>query len=182
MLRFCFLSMKSYATFFALMGSLLLSSAWAKSELKMNFKMTPSAGNFETVSQNIQGSAKVDGTKITAENIIVPISSLDAGMPLRTKHMKEKYLEMDKFPNAKLIKGEGVNGKGKGLIEIHGVQKEIEGTYKVEGSEVVANFNLKISDFKIEKVKYLGVGVDDEFKIEVRIPTTSVSAATPIKK
>ncbi len=150
--------------------SLLLGIiANAKTEATLTFKMSP-VGNFIATSTEVKGFAKMVGTKVIGEGISVPISGLDAGMSLRTKHMKKKYLEMAKYPEAKLIKAEGENGKGTGIIEIHGVQKPIQGEYKIEKEELVANFTVKISEHGIAKVKYLSVGVNDDVKVTVRVP------------
>lgn len=151
--------------------TIFTSLACAKPEVVLKFKMFPGS-DFNAKSSNVKGSAKLVGTKVIAENISVPISSLDTGMELRTKHMKEKYLEMNKFPEAKLIRGEGENGKGKGLFEIHGEKKEVAGDYKINGNELTADFTLKMSDFKIAKVKYLGIGVGDDVKVTVTVPIT----------
>ncbi|MBL7671370.1 MAG: YceI family protein [Bdellovibrionaceae bacterium] len=144
--------------------------SWAKPEVVLSFKMTPSAGNFNATSTEVKGFAKMNGTKVIAEGISVPIKSLDAEREGRTKHMNEKYLEMAKYPEAKLIKAEGENGKGTGIIEIRGIQKPIQGTFKIEKDELVANFTVKISDFDIAKVNYLGLGVKDDVAIMVRVP------------
>lgn len=145
------------------------SVARSNPEVTLKFKMAP-MGNFIATTSQVNGTAKMIGAKVLAEGIRIPINSLDAGMSLRSKHMKEKYLEMEKFPEAKLIKAEGENGKGTGVIEIHGVQKPIQGEYKIENNELVADFTVKISDYGIAKVKYLSVGVNDEVKINIRVP------------
>ncbi|MBK7961940.1 MAG: YceI family protein [Bdellovibrionales bacterium] len=165
MQRFSFLTLTLFN--FILFGA---TASWAKPEVVLSLKMFPSAGNFNATSNEVKGFARMSGTKVIAEGISVPIKSLDAEREGRTKHMNEKYLEMGKYPEAKLIKAEGENGQGKGIIEIHGVQKPIQGTFKVEKDELVANFVVKISDFGIAKVNYLGMGVKDEVAVMVRVP------------
>lgn len=165
MTRFSFLT---YALFNVLF--LGVFPCWAKPEVVLSMKMFPSAGNFNATSHEVKGFAKMSGTKVIADGISVPIKSLDAEREGRTKHMTEKYLEMEKYPEAKLIKAEGENGKGTGIIEIHGVQKPIQGTFKIEKDELVANFMVKISDFGIAKVNYVGMGVKDDVAVMVRVP------------
>lgn len=162
------MSMKHY--FLVPITSLLLvANAQAKPEATLTFKMSP-MGSFIATTSEVKGFAKMVGTKVIGEGISVPISGLDAGMPVRTKHMKEKYLEMEKYPEAKLIKAEGENGKGTGIIEVHGVQKPIQGEYKIEKDELVAEFTVKINEHGIAKVNYLKLGVKDEVKVMVRVP------------
>ena len=90
-------------------------------------------------------------------------------MGLRDKHTQE-HLQTDKFPEAILVKGEGENGKGTGTIRIHGIEKSVEGTYKVAGNTITATFPIKLSDFGIDKIKYMGVGVKDDAVINVTVP------------
>lgn len=131
--------------------------------------MSP-AGDFLGKSSKIQGFATKQGAKIVAENILIPVASIDTGMALRNQHMKDKYLEAGRFPYLKLIKGEGEGGQGKGLFEVRGKQKEIPGTYEVIGQEVKAQFVVKISDFVPEKIKYMGLGVNDDVRVTIVAP------------
>jgi polyisoprenoid-binding protein YceI len=138
--------------------------------VEINFKLSP-VGSFSATCTEIQGSAKKEGAKIMAANIIVPLGKLSTGIGLRDTHMKEKYLEVQKFPNAELITGEGTDGKGKAKLKIHGVEKEVEGTYKVLSDKMVqAEFQIKLTDFNITGVRHLGVGVKDDVKVTVIAP------------
>lgn len=125
---------------------------------------------FTAKTKDIKGEARVQGTKITAENIVVSLKNLDTGMSLRNDHMKNKFLEVSKYPDAILLKGQGENGKGTGRIKIRNIEKDISGTYKVEGSEVVAEFELLLSEFGISGINYKGVGVEDKIKLKVSVP------------
>lgn len=143
--------------------------SFAKPSVSLSLKMTVGA-DFIANSAVVKGYAKeVDG-KFIAENISVPVATLDAGLSTRTKHMQDTYLEKDKYPEVKLIKAEGSKGQGTGIIEIHGVQKPISGTYKIEKGELEATFIVKIPEYNIAKVKYMGVGVKDDVKVVVRVP------------
>ena len=97
------------------------------------------------------------------------MKSLKTGVELRDKHT-QKYLETPKFPEAVLVSATGKGGKGKGKIKIRGVEKDIEGTYKVEGKLLKADFKLTLSDFDIKEINYMGVGVEDEVTLHVAVP------------
>jgi polyisoprenoid-binding protein YceI len=130
------------------------------------------AGNFQAKTNSVTGSAKVTGDSVTATNIKVPMNSLKTGIELRDKHMKEKYIETAKFPDAELIEATGKGGKGRGKLKFHGVEKEVTGTYKIVGKEMEAEFPIKLSEFGITGIKYMGVGVKDDVKVTITVPVT----------
>jgi polyisoprenoid-binding protein YceI len=140
---------------------------WA-SEVSVKVNLSP-MGNFYGKTSEVDGSAKKVGDKIVADNIVVNLKSLKTGIPLRDEHT-QKRLETEKFPTAVLVHGEGSGSNGTGLIRIRGIEKEIKGTYEVKGASVKAEFTLKLSDFKIKDVRYLGAGAKDEIKLEVTVP------------
>ncbi len=135
--------------------------------VQVDFKLTP--GSFSAKTAKVKGFATVNGDTVSAENVEVDIKSLKTGMELRDKHMKER-LEVDTHPTAKLIKAVGKNGKGKGTIVVKGIQKEVTGTYKLDGKKLTAEFKISLEDFKIEKVRYMGIGVKDEALVTVTLP------------
>lgn len=98
------------------------------------------------------------------------LKNLKTGKELRDKHATEKYLEVGKFPEAVLLKASGRNGKGEGRIKLRGIEKDVKGTYKINGSELESTFPIKLSDFGITGVKYMGVGVNDEVVVHVTVP------------
>lgn len=151
--------------------SLSLSSlvAGANPGVVVDVKLTP-AGDFKMKTDEVNGFAVVNGDAVTAENIVVNLKNIKTGMPLRDRHAKEKYLEVGKHPEAVLVKAVGKAGKGKGILKVRGVEKEVAGTYKIDGGFLTAKFPVKVSEFGITGVKYMGVGVEDQVQIEVVVP------------
>jgi hypothetical protein len=127
------------------------------------------AGSFVGKSSDVKGFAQDKGDHVEAHNVIVNLQNLETGINLRNEHTK-KHLEVQKFPTAILVSAEGRDGKGKGIIKIKGIEKEIAGTYEIKGRLLAAQFPLKLSDFQIEGIKYMGVGVADEVQVSVEIP------------
>ena len=144
-------------------------SAMAAGSLVADVTLNP-AGDFKAKTSDVSGEATVSGDTVKADNIVVKLNKLVTGMPLRDRHAKEKYMEVNKYPEAVLTKATGQGGKGKGMLKFHGVEKEVSGTYKIEGNMLKANFPIKLSDFKISGINYMGVGVEDEVKVEVSVP------------
>lgn len=146
-----------------------LSAQISRAEpVEVTVKLSP-VGSYVAKTSSVDGSATLVGEKVKATNIKVLVKTLKTGIELRDKHTIER-LQADKFPEIILVSGEGENGKGKGIIKIKGIEKTVEGTYSVEGSDVKATFKLSLKDFGIEKIKYLGIGVKDEVEVKVQIP------------
>lgn len=134
----------------------------------------------------LKGKINLDGTKASGwfEVSLEPIST---GIGLRDQHMKEKYLEISKFPKATLELLElnideelmGTNKATKkalpfkGNVTIHGVTKPITGIADIESEKehlkVSANLKVAISDFQIEIPIYLGIKVADDVQISAEI-------------
>lgn len=165
----CNSALRSSLLTLAVFTSILIAQTSQAEPVVIDVALTP-AGDFKAKGDELKGFATQEGSAVKAENIIVPLKNLKTGVPLRDKHMKEKYLQVDKFPDAVLVSAEGKDGKGKGRIKIKNIEKEIAGTYKVEGGQLMADFPLKLSDFGITGIKYMGIGVDDEMKIHVIVP------------
>ena len=120
---------------------------------------------------------------------IVDLNGLDTGVGLRTRHMKEKYLEVGKFPRATLILTQAAlpaadvsqNFKYEklpflGTLSLHGVDKPVSGTADIERTgknvKVSAGFDLKLTDYGIEIPKYVGITVAED--VTVSIESSSV--------
>lgn len=111
-----------------------------------------------------------DGGDIT---IRVPLQNLTTGLALRDKHMKEKHLEVGKYPEAVLkvpraslqLPAENGTKEGnvQGSLSLHGVTKSVPFRFKVvrngQHVNVDGGFRINITDFKIEVPSYMGVTV-----------------------
>ncbi|MFS4457665.1 YceI family protein [Bdellovibrio sp. HCB2-146] len=126
-------------------------------------------GDFKGKTSDVKGNATVKGDEVSATNIVVNLKNLKTGVELRDKHT-QKYLDTGKFPEAVLLSAKGKGGKGTGRIRIRGVEKDISGTYKVEGKTLKAQFDLNIADFGIKDINYMGVGVEDKITLNVSVP------------
>ena len=147
----------------------VVTRAWGQAHVVVSVKITP-AGSFKAETKDVTGQVTVKGGEVQADKIVVSLKNLDSGIALRDNHMKNKYLEVAKFPEAILTMGKGKGGQGTGTIKIKGIEKPVKGTYQVKGAVVEANFDLKISDFGITGVKYMGAGVGDTIQLAVSIP------------
>ncbi len=150
-------------------GLLYSSVVLAAPEIVAEVTLNP-AGDFKAEISDVKGEAIIDGDTVRAEKVVAELKSLKTGMTLRDKHAKDKYLEVATFPVVELVSAIGKGGKGKGRIKMKNIEKDVEGTYKIEGGELKADFPIKLSDFKITGIKYMGIGVEDVVKVRVTIP------------
>lgn len=115
-------------------------------------------------------------------SFVVPLGNLDTGIGLRNKHMREKYLETAKYPNAELVversalrfaeDGKESAGTAPGTMTIHGKTRPVTVTYKARRSgnsyQVDGGVALDMNQFGIEVPSYAGVTVKPDIDIVVR--------------
>lgn len=104
----------------------------------------------------------------------VNLENFDTGIELRNQHMRDKYLEIEKYPIAHFwLKPVAIPKQGyfnfEGKLTLHGVKKKIEGVGFVKDEKIEAKFNINMSDYGIQKAEYRGVGVEDKVSVIVRI-------------
>lgn len=119
-----------------------------------------------------------DGTTL---KITVPLATLDTGIGLRNKHMREKYLQVEKYPDAVLevpwssvkLPGDGQTSEGTapGRMTIHGKTKDVKAKYRIVRTgtryQVTGNVPLNLKDYDIDVPSYLGVTVQPDIETSV---------------
>jgi polyisoprenoid-binding protein YceI len=159
--------MKHLLFFIAL--CLVAGAARAESLCEIHVSLYP-AGSFVAKTNKVTGLAKVSKESVEASHIVVDLVSLDSGIQLRNQHM-QNHFEVKKYPRATLLSAQGKDGRFKGRMELRGVTRDVEGTYKALDDKIgQATFKTKLSDFKIEEASYMGVGVEDEVEVRVTLP------------
>lgn len=152
----------------ALLLLLISSVAFAKAKVSVFVSLSP-AGSFTAVSEKPKGNLFRQGDTFTADKISVTIESFKTGIDLRDEHFW-KHLNSTKHDKAILTNLKASGGKATADLEVNGVKKPVAMSYKVTGDEIVANFGVKASQFNLKKAEYLGVGVEDDVKVEVVLP------------
>jgi polyisoprenoid-binding protein YceI len=111
--------------------------------------------------------------------ITVPLANLTTGIGLRDRHMKEKYLEIAKYPSATLSLARGalklpsgadkVEADAPSTVNIHGQARPVTVHYEVkrDGSSLITRgrFHINMNDFGIAVPSYLGVTVKPEVDV-----------------
>ncbi len=162
-----------------IMAGLLLvgpaAAAWVHAgERSVAFKAVGPGGlGIEGKGSDI--SLKEQGDVIIAT---VGLGSIKTGIDLRDKHMKEKYLETPKYPNAVFtVEKSRIRSPGEGDIDgklqLHGITKPIRLHYKASGSDkqstVTGSAHVNMKDFNIEVPSYLGVTVKPDVTVTFKV-------------
>ncbi len=145
-------------------------------DAQVSFHATGPAGLSIVGTTNELAVAETDTDVV----VTVPLSKLDTKIDLRNRHMREKYLEVAKYPNAELHVAKSAvqapSGKATGSLTLHGQTKPVTFAYttKPEGSAtaVTSSFRVVMSDFGIEKPGYAGVSVKPEVDVDVAFRVT----------
>lgn len=169
---------------------------------KTEITATPADGKteFEALGRpsmvKIKGHGEGPDTKLTLDGknlsgeLVFKMETLDTGIGMRNEHMKDKYLEVQKYPTSTLKLKDVVLPEGfsvanpelkdfpfKGKLTLHGVEKDVEGKVNVaKDLKATADFEIKISDFAIAIPSYLGITVADSVKIHVTIDAFKTGA------
>jgi len=146
-------------------------------------------GSFEAKTKNVTGEVgtALDSSGAVPGTVKVDLQTLETGIGLRDRHMRDNYLEVGKGPEFASAAIEGIRidrKKGKtpfnGTLLLHGQRKAIAGTAELKEENgrirVQAEFPLSVSEFAIPQPTYLGVGVKDQ--IQVKVTMTAEPAPT----
>lgn len=152
-------------------------AGWAKGDAvpSASFSGTGPMG-FKIDGKTKAVDVKDDGKTLS---VIVNLKDLDTGITLRDKHMRDKYIEVEKFPEAKLdvpldaLKvpedGKALDGEGKGTFSVHGQSKEIAFKYKATCKagvcDVEGTADINYKDYGINVPSYMGITVKPELVV-----------------
>jgi polyisoprenoid-binding protein YceI len=143
--------------------------------------------DFEGVTDRIDGFValgegglaqdRIEGSEFYLE---VDLASIDTGIGLRDRHMRDNYLETDRFPFATFAGvfgsvtegGAGVYAvTGRGAMTIHGVSRETLIPCEVQsvgdGYRVRCAFQVLLSDHDIEIPKVMFMKLANEIRLEL---------------
>jgi polyisoprenoid-binding protein YceI len=145
---------------------------------------------FQGKTKNVSGALSFDpaslGDSITVM-VEVDLASLDTGIPMRNKHMRENHLETAKFPKAvfkgghvletsspTLNPGSSMKLRLAGQFDLHGVTRAIEVPIEVtrdgDGTlHVDAKFDVALADYNIERPAFLMLKLEDVQHVSVQV-------------
>lgn len=109
----------------------------------------------------------------------VDLASLDTGIGLRNRHMRDNYLETDEHPyatyNGRIARAEragaGYRLSVTGQMEIHGISRSLdmpcEATQEGQGYRVRCAWSVLLSDYDIEIPRLMFLKINEEIRLEV---------------
>ncbi len=156
-------------------------SAASRAALSTATESKVSFGAAGPAGMKIEGSTPDLSVTDDGVNVVVtvPLANLSTGIGLRDHHMKEKYLEVQKYPSATLTiarsalkfpKGaEPASADVPATVQIHGQTRPTTVHYdaKGEGSSYSArgSFRVNMNEFGITVPSYLGVTVKPDVDV-----------------
>ncbi len=138
--------------------------------------------SFEGKTSAIDGYLYWEGDSLTEKSVLyfeVDLNSIDTGIGLRNRHMRENYLHTDQYPfthyTGKIVKSTPVSDhswgvKTDGKIFIHGVEQPLSVTGTIilmdDGSyRIVTKFGVRLPDFKIEIPSIMFLKIDENMDL-----------------
>ncbi len=164
-----------FFTIFAVSGFATTSLEFKKDcDCKVNFEAEATPGFLRISGEGgkILGKLKESKGKVSGE-LTVSLDDFKTGISLRDSHMKEKYLEVKKYPQAKL-KLKGIDSSDgdhefSADLTLHGKTNPIKGKYtlKTDGKKrsLRAEFSIIVTDFNIPVPSYQVLTVAKEVKV-----------------
>lgn len=139
--------------------------------------------DFEGKTDQIDGYLYFEDDDLTKNSYLyfeVDLKSLDTGIGLRNRHMRDNYLHTDKYPitsyKGKIIKAEKSKDDEftvttEGTLFIHGLEKPL----KVVGTmlktddrfQIQCQFEVKLSDFNIEVPSIMFYKIDENMALHL---------------
>ncbi len=170
------------------------------------FPIQPEKGKTEFLAVGRPSALKINGkgsgpsgelkfSKAGADDMLLDgevdmdLSSFDTGIGMRDRHMKEKYLEVEKFKTAKLkfqgvkipksVLESGGSLNVPAMLSLHGIEKPVEVVISLnaKGETLISSskFKLKLTDYAIEVPKFSGITVADEVEVTAQTEVARAS-------
>lgn len=112
---------------------------------------------------------ETDGTHIWG-TITVDLADLDTDMDLRNDHMRDKYLLISKYPQAKLVleKTAMTARTFKGKLTIKKDTQKVSGKFSLKGAKLTAGLQINLGDYpSVGTPSWKGISLTDEVSISV---------------
>jgi polyisoprenoid-binding protein YceI len=105
----------------------------------------------------------------------VKASEFDTGLETRNQHMREKYLEVPKFPDIifkldPVMWAAGTRKAFQGNLTLHGKTKKVAGIVEFTSTKAIASFSVDVTDFGIAVPTYKLLTVGKNVDVKVTIP------------
>lgn len=165
-------------------------------ENRVRFLSDAPLEDFEGVTHRIDGFLFLAGEGLQGETDLsrsefyfeVDLASLDTGIGLRNRHMRENYLETDRFPFASFtgrvsrLERVGLGGfeaTAQGRFGVHGIERDREiacvGELQGEDLRIRCAFEVLLSDHEIPIPKLMFMKIDEIMEVDLEFFLTPAS-------
>ena len=149
-----------------------------KEECSITYAMNHPLHAWTGENKEINSIILTDEARTTIYQVAVSakVASFDSKNANRDSHMME-VSEALKFPNVTFVSAsvtmDGTNFSSAGTLTFHGISQPVtlQGKLTKEGNKMTfaGDFKLKMTQFKITPPSLMGIGTDDEFKLEYKV-------------
>ena len=169
----------------SILGAASLVPAFAASA--MSVAGTPDVSFHVKGTAGMSCTGKTDKLAVADDGktiaVTVPLDGLSTGIALRDKHMKEKYLEVPKYPDAELDAdrstiampadpGKPVASAFQATLKLHGQSQPVTVHYKATSRgnavDVDGSMSLDMTKWGITQPSYMGITIDKNVDVDVK--------------
>jgi len=151
-----------YVTTYEATGDVTFQATATPGFLRVNGKGAKTKGRVE-----VRSDGAVTGT------FTVKMAEFTTGLALRDEHLRNKYFEVAKYPDATVLVKDWLPSTSEspftGTLTIKGIAKPIVGKASARDGHLIAEFVTTLKGFPIEEPKHLGVGVSLDSEITVSV-------------
>jgi len=141
---------------------------------------------FKGISNNLTGLIDFDQNLV---DFYVDLNTIDTGIRLRNRHLRESYLETDKYPFAEFTgrlttdfdfqSAQPQPATVAGTFKIHGVEREItvQGEIQLvsDGLLLTAGWTVRLEDYNIDRPSVVFYELAEEQKVSISITLKPVN-------
>ena len=159
-----------------------------ESERSVSFTSRTAIDEFEGTTERVDGLVLLDTDELTDLTggidteiyFEVDLSSLETGIGMRDRHMRDNYLEVNQYPYAAFggtiervipLPGMGFQVTTRGVLGIHGVERERTLTCDLvtidAGYQVSCSFTVRLSDHDIEIPRIMFLKLNNEIRLQL---------------
>lgn len=150
-------------------------------KIAKNYSVKFAGTDAEGVFKTINGSIQFDQSDLATSkcSFSIPVNSINTGNGTKNKHaVSDKWFDAKQYPNITFISSAFTTSKSgyavKGIMEIHGVQKEMTLPFSFTENTFNSKFSVNRLDFKVGTMNGMSKKVSNEIKLDISLPVTKM--------
>ena len=141
----------------------------------IKFSGTKVEGIFKDLKGDVQFDKANPGK--SSFTFTIAVSSINTGKGMKNKHaVSDKWFDAEKYPNitfkSNSVSKEGDSFKVTGIMNIHGVAKEMTIPFTFNENSFSSKFSVNRLDFGVGTMKGMSKKVSNEINLDVPIPVS----------